>query len=104
MKLVFYIYIFIPIQNNCLLSLKKYHKKMKKTGQVDCPACFSILFNPLKSSNVLACGHEIHVDCMMTLIENNTPNCLLCGKPMLSKQDWNIRNQIMESLKSGRVP
>jgi len=78
--------------------------KNEKNRQVDCPACFSILFNPLKSSNVLACGHEIHVDCMMTLIENNTPNCLLCGKPMLSKQDWNIRNQIMESLKSGRVP
>lgn len=78
--------------------------KNEKNSQVDCPVCFSILFNPLKSSNVLACGHEIHVDCMMMLIENNTPNCLLCGKPMLSKQDWNIRNQIMESLKSGRVP
>ena len=65
----------------CVVSLD--HACKANRFNADCPVCLENLFHSIKPSHVPACGHPIHVHCMIQCLQQNRMNCPLCRKTML---------------------
>ena len=70
--------------NSCInVSLKNNHVCIKNSFHNRCPICCESIFNSVKNVNILKCGHTIHNDCFIDLLNQNTMSSIRC--PLCSK-------------------
>ena len=46
----------------------------------NCPVCFEYLFDSVRPTAVLPCGHTIHSDCLREMERNRALSCPICLK------------------------
>jgi len=46
----------------------------------NCPVCFEYLFDSVRPTAVLPCGHTIHSDCLKEMERNRQLACPICMK------------------------
>ena len=69
----------------------------------NCPVCFEYLFDSVRQTAVLPCGHTIHRECLESMEQNRQMSCPLCMKsyadlePVWRRVDDEIANTPMPS-------
>lgn len=74
------------------------HRCKTEQFHTDCPICLENLFHSIKPAHVPACGHPIHVHCMMNCFQQNRMSCPLCRKTMLPPESVEQHNAEMDAL------
>ena len=83
--------------NSCVsLALKDNHNCIKNAFHNQCPVCFESVFNSVKPSTVINCGHVLHVECLNEMLKTGTLSGLRCPLCNKSSIDTNIIFQHMD--------
>ncbi|XP_031258209.1 E3 ubiquitin-protein ligase MIEL1-like isoform X1 [Pistacia vera] len=65
-----------------------------------CPVCYEYLFDSVKDSTVMKCGHTMHTDCFLEMTKQNQYRCPICSKTVLNMSDyWRLLDMEMEANK-----
>ncbi len=56
------------------------HKCVEKSMHHNCPICFEFLFDSIRPTSVLRCGHTIHSECFSDMQRNGMLSCPVCLK------------------------
>ncbi|KAL3154779.1 hypothetical protein ABBQ38_011325 [Trebouxia sp. C0009 RCD-2024] len=56
------------------------HVCVENSMKQNCPVCFEFLFDSVRPTAVLNCGHTIHETCLLSMRENRQMSCPICMK------------------------
>ncbi|XP_074591275.1 E3 ubiquitin-protein ligase MIEL1-like [Curcuma longa] len=60
--------------------LHNKHFCIENSMRHNCPICYEYLFDSLKETRVLKCGHTLHMDCCNEMLTHNKYSCPVCSK------------------------
>ncbi|TXG71784.1 hypothetical protein EZV62_000363 [Acer yangbiense] len=63
------------------ISLRDNHLCVENSMRHHCPICYEYLFDSLKDTTVMKCGHTMHYECYHEMIEHD--NCRICSKSII---------------------
>ena len=83
--------------NACLsIKMKDNHKCIDETLKINCPICLEYLMDSTEPSNIMKCGHSIHVKCQDELLKSGQTKCPLCNESMVDmKEQWKQTDHII---------
>ncbi|KAK9809800.1 hypothetical protein WJX73_008075 [Symbiochloris irregularis] len=61
-------------------SLQGNHTCVENSMAQNCPACLEYLFDSIRPTAVLPCGHTMHSDCLKDMERNHQMTCPICMK------------------------
>lgn len=74
-----------------VMSLRDNHVCMENSMKRHCPVCYEYLFDSMKGTTILKCGHTIHMDCAKEMADQNQYRCPICSKTVMEKsEDWRM--------------
>ncbi|KAL3517483.1 hypothetical protein ACH5RR_020072 [Cinchona calisaya] len=63
-----------------------------------CPICYEFLFDSVKGTTVMKCGHTMHMDCCSEMIHQNQYKCPICSKSVFNmSRTWERLDQEIEA-------
>ncbi|KAK1592498.1 hypothetical protein Q3G72_025830 [Acer saccharum] len=62
-------------------SLRDNHLCVENSMRHHCPICYEYLFDPLKDTTVMKCGHAMHSECYHEMIKRD--NCCICSNSII---------------------
>ncbi|GAB4829688.1 E3 ubiquitin-protein ligase miel1 [Ancistrocladus abbreviatus] len=62
------------------VGLRDNHLCVEDSMKNHCPICYEYLFDSVKGTVVMKCGHTIHNDCYEEMLKQNQYRCPLCSK------------------------
>jgi len=48
----------------------------------NCPICYEYLFDSLRETSVLRCGHTMHLQCFHEMLKHDKFSCPICATPI----------------------
>ncbi|PWA64538.1 E3 ubiquitin-protein ligase MIEL1 [Artemisia annua] len=66
------------------LSLRNNHSCVENSMRHHCPICYEYLFDSLKDTTVMKCGHTMHSECYNEMIKRSSFSCPICSKCRVS--------------------
>ncbi|KAK9825066.1 hypothetical protein WJX74_005833 [Apatococcus lobatus] len=87
-------------------SLRDNHVCVENSMKQDCPICVEYLFDSVRQTSILPCGHTIHTDCLHDLEQASVrgspadlPKCPVCSKSISNYSDeWSqLDKEIQET-------
>ncbi|KAL5701432.1 RING-type E3 ubiquitin transferase [Ranunculus cassubicifolius] len=80
------------------IALRDNHSCLENSMQNECPVCYEYLFDSLKQSEVMKCGHTIHMECARQMIAHDKYACPLCSKSMYDMSaNWRRLDEEIEA-------
>ncbi|PKI41675.1 hypothetical protein CRG98_037928 [Punica granatum] len=81
-----------PTCGSCYtISLRDNHLCVENSMKGHCPVCYEYLFDSVKGTSILKCGHTIHMDCLREMAMQNQYRCPLCSKAAVNMSDnWRM--------------
>lgn len=73
--------------------MQNNHHCVANNLQQPCPVCSEVLFDSIHHLAILACGHAMHRNCHIKLLEMHMPVCMLC---LQTKDDREATQAIVE--------
>lgn len=74
-----------------VMSLRDNHVCVENSMKSHCPVCYEYLFDSMKGTTILKCGHTIHMDCAKEMADQNQYRCPICSKTFMEKsEDWRM--------------
>ncbi|KAJ0520382.1 putative transcription factor C2H2 family [Helianthus annuus] len=78
--------------------LRGNHTCVGNSMKNHCPICYEFLFDTIKASTIMVCGHAIHLDCSRELIRQDQYRCPICSKSLSSMScTWQRLDQEIEA-------
>ncbi|KAK8585801.1 hypothetical protein V6N13_050772 [Hibiscus sabdariffa] len=65
------------------VSLRDNHTCVENSMQHHCPICYEYLFDSLKDTTVMKCGHTMHCECYHEMIKRHKYCCPICSKSVI---------------------
>lgn len=65
------------------VGLRNNHLCVENSMRHHCPICFEYLFDSLKDTTVMRCGHTMHLECHQEMIKHDKYCCPICSKSMV---------------------
>ncbi|KAK9984032.1 hypothetical protein SO802_033557 [Lithocarpus litseifolius] len=62
------------------VSLRDNHLCVENSMKNFCPVCYEYLFDSIKGTTIMKCGHTMHMDCFHEMAEQNQYRCPICSK------------------------
>ncbi|KAJ9549499.1 hypothetical protein OSB04_022042 [Centaurea solstitialis] len=84
------------------LSLRDKHTCVENSMRHHCPICYEYLFDSLKDTHVMKCGHTIHHECFQEMITHQKYSCPVCSKSALDMSS--IWKRIDEEIEATLMP
>lgn len=70
-------------------SLRGRHMCVENSMKHQCPICCEYLFDSLRETCILDCGHTMHFECFQEMIQHNQYICPICYKSALNMtHEW----------------
>ncbi|KAH0470959.1 hypothetical protein IEQ34_000682 [Dendrobium chrysotoxum] len=63
--------------------LRNKHSCVENSMKHHCPICYEYLFDSLRETRVLKCGHTMHSECLRDMIEHEQYTCPICSKSVI---------------------
>uniref|UniRef100_A0A0E0BTN9 CHY-type domain-containing protein n=1 Tax=Oryza glumipatula TaxID=40148 RepID=A0A0E0BTN9_9ORYZ len=80
------------------VALRDNHQCVENSMRQNCPICYEYLFDSLKGTRVLDCGHTMHMECFSEMVEHNKYTCPICSKTALDMtHHWALLDQEIEA-------
>ncbi|KAJ3681106.1 hypothetical protein LUZ60_015595 [Juncus effusus] len=74
-------YFHCPKCGSCYgLALQNMHECVENSMKHHCPICYEYLFDSLRETRILKCGHTMHKECFDDMIRHNQYACPICYK------------------------
>ncbi|KAK2433852.1 CHY-type/CTCHY-type/RING-type Zinc finger protein [Trifolium repens] len=78
--------------------LKERHHCIERAMHHNCPICFEYLFDTLRDSSVLPCGHTMHFECVKEMENHRRYKCPVCSKSICDMSSvWKKLDQAVSS-------
>ncbi|GFP81921.1 ring finger and chy zinc finger domain-containing protein 1, partial [Phtheirospermum japonicum] len=68
-------------------SLRNNHLCVENSMRHHCPICYEYLFDSLKDTTVMKCGHTMHCECYHELIKREKYCCPICSRSIMDMSD-----------------
>ncbi|XP_044493115.1 E3 ubiquitin-protein ligase MIEL1 [Mangifera indica] len=82
------------------VSARNDHVCVENSMKNYCPVCYEYLFDSVKGSTVMKCGHTMHTDCFDEMAYQNQYRCPICSKTVLNMSDyWQFLDMEIEANK-----
>ncbi|GJZ49879.1 E3 ubiquitin protein ligase MIEL1 [Tanacetum coccineum] len=65
------------------LSLRNNHSCVENSMRHHCPICYEYLFDSLKDTTVMKCGHTMHSECCNEMLKRSNFSCPICSKSVI---------------------
>lgn len=65
------------------IHLRNKHSCVENSMKHHCPICYEYLFDSLRETRVLKCGHTIHSECLHDMISHEQYTCPICFKSVV---------------------
>ncbi|PWA91599.1 UDP-xylose synthase 4 [Artemisia annua] len=65
------------------LSLRNNHSCVENSMRHHCPICYEYLFDSLKDTTVMKCGHTMHSECCNEMLKRSSFSCPICSKSVM---------------------
>ncbi|OIT30965.1 PREDICTED: E3 ubiquitin-protein ligase MIEL1-like [Nicotiana attenuata] len=92
------------------VSLRNNHSCVENSMRHHCPICYEFLFDSLKDTSVMKCGHTMHAECYHEMIKRDKYCCPICSRSIIDmskawkRMDEEIEETIMpEDLRYKKV-
>ncbi|XP_071738302.1 E3 ubiquitin-protein ligase MIEL1-like [Rutidosis leptorrhynchoides] len=80
------------------LRLRGNHPCVENSVKNHCPICYEFLFDSMKSTTHMNCGHKMHLECWDEMIKQNQYRCPICSKSMTDlPRTWRRLDQEIEA-------
>ncbi|XP_022992470.1 E3 ubiquitin-protein ligase MIEL1-like [Cucurbita maxima] len=63
--------------------LRDNHMCVENSMKSFCPICYEFLFDSIKDTTVMPCGHTIHLECFREMESQNQYRCPICSKTVM---------------------
>ncbi|XP_061369360.1 E3 ubiquitin-protein ligase MIEL1 isoform X2 [Gastrolobium bilobum] len=84
------------------VSLQNNHKCVENSMKSFCPVCYEYMFDSIKGSTILRCGHTMHMECYQNMATQNQYRCCICLKTIFDmSQSW---EQLDQEIEAGPMP
>ncbi|XP_024960987.1 E3 ubiquitin-protein ligase MIEL1-like isoform X1 [Cynara cardunculus var. scolymus] len=84
------------------LSLRDNHSCVENSMRHHCPICYEYLFDSLKDTNVMKCGHTMHRECFQEMVKRQKFSCPICSKSVMD-MSW-IWKRLDEEIEATAMP
>uniref|UniRef100_A0A0D9VTZ4 RING-type domain-containing protein n=1 Tax=Leersia perrieri TaxID=77586 RepID=A0A0D9VTZ4_9ORYZ len=64
------------------VSLRDKHYCIENSMKNNCPICYEYLFDSLRETSVLRCGHTMHLQCFHEMLKHDKFSCPICSMPI----------------------
>ncbi|KAK4745603.1 hypothetical protein SAY87_011915 [Trapa incisa] len=64
-------------------NLRNNHSCVENSMHHHCPICYEYLFDSLKDTTVMKCGHTMHCECFDEMVKHDIYCCPICSKSMI---------------------
>uniref|UniRef100_A0A0D9Z7B6 RING-type domain-containing protein n=1 Tax=Oryza glumipatula TaxID=40148 RepID=A0A0D9Z7B6_9ORYZ len=64
------------------VSLRDKHCCIENSMKNNCPICYEYLFDSLRETSVLRCGHTMHLQCFHEMLKHDKFSCPICSMPI----------------------
>ncbi|KAL5791733.1 hypothetical protein ACOSP7_000327 [Xanthoceras sorbifolium] len=82
------------------VSVQNNHVCVENSMKNYCPVCYEYLFDSIKGSTVMNCGHTMHSDCFRAMADQNQYRCPICSKTVINMSDyWELLEMEIEANK-----
>ncbi|KAM3287279.1 hypothetical protein P3S67_020709 [Capsicum chacoense] len=92
------------------VSLRNNHSCVEDSMRHHCPICYEFLFDSMKDTTVMKCGHTMHTECYHEMIKRDKYCCPICSRSIIhmskawKQMDEEIEETIMpEDLRYKKV-
>ncbi|KAL2459236.1 CHY-type/CTCHY-type/RING-type Zinc finger protein [Forsythia ovata] len=65
------------------VGLRNNHSCVENSMRHHCPICYEYLFDSLKDTTVMKCGHTMHCECYHEMIKRDKYCCPICSKSVV---------------------
>ncbi|GMJ02037.1 MYB30-Interacting E3 Ligase 1 [Hibiscus trionum] len=80
------------------VALRDNHKCVENSMQHHCPICYEYLFDSLKDTTVMKCGHTMHCECYHEMIKRHKYCCPICSKSAIDmSRTWKRIDEEIEA-------
>ncbi|KAM7276430.1 hypothetical protein ACFE04_018296 [Oxalis oulophora] len=80
--------------------LRDNHECVQNAMQNYCPVCYEYLFDSVKSTAVMKCGHTMHMECFQEMAQQHQYRCPICSKTVLDMtEQWQLLDVEIEATK-----
>ncbi|KAG6703803.1 hypothetical protein I3842_07G103500 [Carya illinoinensis] len=74
------------------------HSCVENSMKNFCPVCYEYLFDSIKATKILKCGHTMHMDCFDDMKKQNMYRCPICSKTVTDMSVfWNMLDKEIEA-------
>ncbi|KAK7396848.1 hypothetical protein VNO78_18009 [Psophocarpus tetragonolobus] len=82
------------------VSLQNNHSCVENSMKSFCPVCFEYLFDSIKGSCILKCGHTMHAECYQEMTTQNHYRCPICLKTIVDdmSENWEYLDREIEGV------
>ncbi|KAK4281082.1 hypothetical protein QN277_012617 [Acacia crassicarpa] len=77
------------------VDLKNNHSCVENSMKSHCPVCYEYLFDSIKGTTIMKCGHAMHMECCQEMAAQNQYRCPVCLKSIFDMSE-NWRNLDLE--------
>ncbi|KAK9282128.1 hypothetical protein L1049_005040 [Liquidambar formosana] len=78
--------------------LRDNHLCVENSMKNHCPICYEYLFDSVKGTAILKCGHTMHMDCSAEMARQNQYRCPICSKSVFDmSRTWEILDAEIEA-------
>nr|GMD13034.1 E3 ubiquitin-protein ligase MIEL1-like [Ipomoea batatas] len=80
------------------VDLRNNHVCVENSMKNHCPICYEFLFDSVKRTTIMKCGHTMHMECYTEMISQNQYRCPICNKSVLNMtRTWETLDQEIEA-------
>ncbi|OAY82066.1 E3 ubiquitin-protein ligase MIEL1 [Ananas comosus] len=80
------------------VGLRDNHPCIENSMRHHCPICYEYLFDSLKETTVLRCGHTMHAECLYEMIKHEKFSCPICSKSVVDmSRMWRTLDEEIEA-------
>nr|KJB72590.1 hypothetical protein B456_011G186700 [Gossypium raimondii] len=80
------------------IALRDNHLCVENSMRHHCPICYEYLFDSLKDTTVMKCGHTMHCECYDEMIKRNKYCCPICSKSVIDmSRTWKRIDEEIEA-------
>ncbi|KAK4425801.1 E3 ubiquitin-protein ligase MIEL1 [Sesamum alatum] len=80
------------------VSLRDNHLCVENSMRHHCPICYEYLFDSLKDTTVMKCGHTMHCECYHELIKREKYCCPICSRSIMDmSRTWKRIDEEIEA-------
>lgn len=70
-------------------SIRDNHLCVENAMKNCCPICYEYLFDSVKGTTVMRCGHTIHIECYYEMLNQKQYRCPICSKSTVDmSRNW----------------